>query len=92
MKSLFHSLPDLTHQNHIISNIKPFVVSFVTFISEWKQLMCMVPDTAPASETRVDHEVMMAVDSDQLIIADVCRDGAWLKMPTAEASTLEEWR
>lgn len=54
--------------------------------------MCMVPDTAPASETRVDHEVMMAVDSDQLIIADVCRDGAWLKMPTAEASTLEEWR
>ncbi len=52
----------------------------------------MVPDTAPASETRVDHEVMMAVDSDQLIIADVCRDGAWLKMPAAEAATIEEWR
>lgn len=52
----------------------------------------MVPNTAPASETRADHEVMMAVDSDQLVIADVCRDGAWLTMPTAEAPTVEDWR
>lgn len=52
----------------------------------------MVPDTAQASETRVDHEVMMAVDSDQLVIADVCRDGAWLTMPAAEAATLQEWQ
>lgn len=52
----------------------------------------MVPDSAPASETRGESEVMAAVDSDQFVIADVCRDEAWLTMPVSEAVTLQEWQ
>lgn len=52
----------------------------------------MVPDSAPAAETRVEREVMAAVDSDRLVIADVCRDDAWLTIPMGEAVTLDEWR
>lgn len=52
----------------------------------------MVPDSAPVSETRGDGEVMAAVDSDQLVIADICRDEAWLTMSVSESATLQEWQ
>lgn len=52
----------------------------------------MVPDSAPASDTRGDSEVMVSVDSDQLVIADVSRDGAWLTMPVSETAVLQDWR
>jgi hypothetical protein len=52
----------------------------------------MVPNTAQASETKVDCEVMAAIDSDQLIIADICRDDAWLSMPTSGTAALPDWR
>jgi hypothetical protein len=52
----------------------------------------MVPDTAQASETHADCEVMAAIDSDQLVIADICRDEAWLTMPVSATATLPDWR
>jgi hypothetical protein len=52
----------------------------------------MVPDTAQASETHADCEVMAAIDSDQLVIADICRDEAWLTMPVSSTASLPDWR
>jgi hypothetical protein len=52
----------------------------------------MVPNTAQESDAHVDCEVMAAVDSDQLVIADMCRDEAWLTMPVADAAALPDWR
>ncbi len=52
----------------------------------------MVPNTAPASKSCVDHEVMMAEDSGDVIIADICRDGAWLSMPVGDALALADWQ
>ena len=52
----------------------------------------MVPNTAQASEAQVDCEVMAAIDSDQLVIADICRDEAWISMPTSTTAVLPDWR
>lgn len=52
----------------------------------------MVPNTAQASEAQGDCEVMAAIDSDRLVIADICRDEAWISMPTSSTAVLPDWR
>ena len=54
----------------------------------------MAQDTA-TSASDSDCEVMASVDSnadgERLIIAELCRDDAWLSMPT-DATVAAEWR
>jgi hypothetical protein len=50
----------------------------------------MTPDSAAVPES--EREVMAAVEDDRLVIADICRDGAWVTMPLAEAATLSDYR
>lgn len=52
----------------------------------------MAPDTAPAPESAPDCEVMASVDEDELVIAAICEDGAWLSTPLVEALDLADWR
>jgi hypothetical protein len=52
----------------------------------------MVPNTAQERDTRVDCEVMAAVDADQFVIADMCQDDAWLTMPVSATAALPDWR
>lgn len=49
--------------------------------------MPVAPDPGPREET-----VMSAVDDEDLVIADVSRDDAWLVVPTTEAPALDDWR
>lgn len=51
----------------------------------------MAPDTARASDAAPDCEVMASVDDDRLVIAEICRDGAWLSVPAGEALALHDW-
>jgi hypothetical protein len=48
-----------------------------------------------ASASDSDCEVMASIDShadgERLIIAELCRDDAWLSMPT-DATVAAEWR
>jgi hypothetical protein len=52
----------------------------------------MVPNTAQASEAQGDCEVMAAIDSDQLVIADISQDEAWISMPTSATAVLPDWQ
>lgn len=52
----------------------------------------MVPDSAPVADMSGDCEVMAAIDSDQLVIADLCREDAWLTMSVSETAALNDWR
>ncbi|MFB6194273.1 MAG: hypothetical protein ABEI75_04340 [Halobaculum sp.] len=36
-------------------------------------------------------EVMAAVDATRLVIADVCRDDAWISVPERDAPVLADW-
>ncbi|WP_247005431.1 DUF7556 family protein [Halorientalis litorea] len=51
----------------------------------------MAPDVA-ATDSAVGCEAMSSVDSDQFIIADTCRDDAWVSTPVESATALSEWR
>ncbi|CAI48331.1 uncharacterized protein NP_0480A [Natronomonas pharaonis DSM 2160] len=51
----------------------------------------------PATPVTVsDCEVMASVDDgddgEQLVIAELCRDGAYLTMPTSSTVAVDEWR
>lgn len=50
----------------------------------------MAPDTV-AEETG-DCEVMASVDGERLVIADLCRDDAWLEIEVVDAAELADWR
>ncbi|WP_254542963.1 DUF7556 family protein [Halomarina pelagica] len=52
----------------------------------------MEPNTASASGGDVECEVMAAIDDQRLVIADLCRDGAWLALPLSQALSLEASR
>ncbi|MFC7155943.1 hypothetical protein ACFQPA_10800 [Halomarina halobia] len=52
----------------------------------------MKPNTAATSDADDECEVMTAIDDQRLIIADICRDGAWLALPLSEALPLEAYR
>lgn len=51
-------------------------------------------DRVPAGEPdpTPDDAVMAALDEDDLVIADVTREDAWLLLPATEAPTLDDWR
>ncbi len=55
----------------------------------------MAQDTATPAATP-DCEVMASVDdaddSERLIIAELCREEAWLATPTEHAVLLSEWQ
>ena len=55
----------------------------------------MAPDVT-ATADGPDAEVMASVDpspdGDELVFADVSRDGAWLSTSVAEARALDDWR
>ena len=51
----------------------------------------MAPDTAAAGEN-AECEAMGSIDAGQFVIADPCRDDAWLSVPVADARPLPEWR
>jgi hypothetical protein len=38
-----------------------------------------------------DCEVMAAVDTDRLLIAELCREEAWLSTPLEDAVELTDW-
>lgn len=38
-----------------------------------------------------DCEVMAAVDATQFVIADVCRDDAWVSISERDAPVLADW-
>lgn len=47
----------------------------------------------PATESaRPDCEVMASLDDDTLVIAELCRDDAWLSMPAVDAPAVTEYR
>lgn len=46
------------------------------------------PDPGPGP----DDDVMAALDQNDLVIADVSREDAWLSVPAAEAPELTDWR
>jgi hypothetical protein len=50
--------------------------------------------SAPGGEVGPGPEgtVMAAHDDEDLVIADVTRDDAWLVVPASEAPTLTDWR
>lgn len=50
----------------------------------------MEPDSV-AEETG-NCEIMASVDEERLVIADLCRDDAWLEAPVADATPLADWR
>ncbi|WP_436936360.1 DUF7556 family protein [Halovenus marina] len=55
----------------------------------------MEPETAVPAAVEADTEVMAAVEegpTDQFIIADVTRDGAYLSTPLEDAASLPAWR
>lgn len=54
----------------------------------------MAPDTTAAADADADCEVMASVDGDprRFVIADLCRDEAWLSVPLEDAAALEAWR
>lgn len=55
----------------------------------------MESESLDAAALEAGAEVMAAVESnlvEQLVIADVNRDGAYLKVPLAEAASLPDWR
>lgn len=52
----------------------------------------MSADPTLSPDAVQDGEVMAAVDGGDLLIADVCRDGAWLSMPADRAPVLAERR
>lgn len=39
-----------------------------------------------------DPAIMAALDEEDLVIADVSREDAWLTVPATEAPSLAEWR
>lgn len=54
-------------------------------------------DRSPAEDAgwpgiNPDPDVMAALDEEDLIIADVSCEDAWLTVPAAEAPRLAEWR
>ena len=54
----------------------------------------MAPDTAATTGGDGDCEVMAAIEdsADRFVIADLCRDEAWLAASLSGAVSLEEYR
>lgn len=55
----------------------------------------MESDTVVPTEVAADTEVMASVENgpvDQLIIADISQDGAYMTLPLDEAVSLPAWR
>ena len=52
----------------------------------------MLPDSSARADATGDGEVMAAVSDQQLVIADISRDDAWLSMPLAGAVTVADYR
>jgi hypothetical protein len=56
----------------------------------------MVPNTAAASDSAAEGEVMISVDGDgesaRVVIADITREEAWISSPLARAVSIPEWR
>jgi len=50
------------------------------------------PDAGDGPVPADGTDVMAALDQDDLVIADVSRDDAWLVVPAAEAPDLTDWR
>lgn len=50
----------------------------------------MAPDTV--AEGTGDCEVMASVDDERLVIADLCRDDAWVEISLGDAAPLADWR
>jgi hypothetical protein len=47
----------------------------------------------PAAERAApDHEVMASLDDGTLVIAELCRDDAWLSMPSDDAPAIPDCR
>lgn len=47
----------------------------------------------PAAEhASPDCEVMASLDDGTLVIAELCRDDAWLSMPAGDAPAVSEYR
>lgn len=58
-------------------------------------LSCMEPEAAVGAEVDADRRVMAAIEEqavEQLVLADITRDGAYLKLPLSEAASLPAWR
>jgi hypothetical protein len=51
----------------------------------------MAQDPTTAGETAPDCEVMASIDGSDLVIAELCREEAWLTIPSTEAIVLQEW-
>ena len=51
----------------------------------------MAQDPTAAGESSPDCEVMASIDGTELVIAELCREEAWLSVPSAEAAVLEQW-
>ncbi|MFB6308519.1 MAG: hypothetical protein ABEH35_04240 [Haloarculaceae archaeon] len=55
----------------------------------------MEPDTVAQAEVAADADVMGSVEhgqTDQYIIADISRDGAYMTLPLEDAASLPAWR
>ena len=55
----------------------------------------MEPDGVVGAELDADAEVMGAVEGGQVerfVLADVTRDGAYLRLPLSDAASLPAWR
>jgi hypothetical protein len=51
----------------------------------------MAADSA-AERATPDCEVMASLDDGTLVIAELCRDDAWLAMPAVDAAAVAEYR
>jgi len=52
----------------------------------------MSTEPARAGEDTYDCEVMASEDGEEFVIAEICRDGAWLSARRDGALPLTEWR
>jgi hypothetical protein len=52
----------------------------------------MSTQPAPTGGSTNDREVMASEDGEQFVIAEICRDDAWLSARREGALPLNEWR
>ncbi len=64
-------------------------------MSECHMLSHMEPETAVGVGVDAGSRVMAAVEDgqvEQFVLADVTRDGAYVRLPLSEAASLPAWR